>query len=292
MSKNNPEITIVCGPTAVGKTAFAIDLAEQVGGEIISADSRQIFREMDIATAKPTQDELLKVPHFLIDVLNPDESFSVGLFQQMALEKVENILAREKKPFLVGGTGLYISSVLDGYTFHGVLPDEQLRGALSLLSLDELVDQLSKADSEGLSLVDCKNKQRVIRALEIIHTTKQPLTEVLRSSNAQPYEFSIILLELPRDVLYRRIDLRIDVMLKRGVLDEVEYLGKRYGWGISSMLTLGYKQLGLYVRGEISLEDAVALFKRDSRRYAKRQLTWFENKVAKHHVVRRVVSNF
>lgn len=271
------KLIVICGPTAVGKTSYAVSLAKKIKGEIVSADSRQVYKEMDIATAKPTKAEQEGIRHHMLDIIFPQESFSVACYQHQALLAIHDVIQRGKQPILVGGTGLYISAIIEGYHVPQVMRDEKLRQQLAKKNTNVLYALLKKMDPEYAEIVDKNNKVRLIRAIEVGQKTGKKFSQ-LRTKKHIDFDINIIRLQLPRAELYRRIEERIGTMLEKGLLEEVAYLGKKYGWKIPSMLTLGYKQLGYYIRGEVSFDRAIELFKRDTRRYAKRQLTWFRNK--------------
>ncbi len=267
------------GPTAVGKTALALELAHRFPLEVVSADSRQVYRGMDIGTAKPTQAERAAVPHHVIDVVEPDEPYTLADYRRDALAAIVGIQQRRHLPVLVGGTGLYYRAVTSGMQIPEVAPDHAYRAALEARAIaeghDALHRELAARDAAAATAIDPRNVRRVIRALEVQHVTGRPF-----SQQAQPVDppFCVITigLSLDRAVLYRRVDQRVDAMMAAGLLDEVERLHARgYAWSLPSMSGIGYRQLGEYLRGERTLGEAVGRIKLDSHAYVRRQYTWF-----------------
>jgi tRNA dimethylallyltransferase len=255
-----------------------VQVARQVGGEIISADSRQLFREMSIATAKPSSAEQDGIPHHLIDFLRPDEHLTLAEYQRLAYASIEDCFQRGVQPILVGGTGLYLSAVVEGYAIPPVAPQDELRGRYLLTPLGDLVLSLRTRAPQVAESMDLCNRSRVIRALEVLEVLQD--NSLQKDKRVTPsFSFEIVELVMQRSTLYQRIEARIERMIEGGVLDEVRYLGSMYGWDLPSMTTLGYKQLGAYLRGESTFDCSVELFKRDTRRYAKRQLTWIRHKL-------------
>lgn len=275
-----PRILIIVGPTASGKTAIGVEVARLLGGEIISADSRQVYRYLDIGTAKPTAEERKEIPHHFLDRFPPDREFCAGDFGVEGREVVLEILARRHVPIVVGGSGLYVQALVDGF-FEGAGADREYRSILeerlSREGIHVLVEELRAHDPEGTSKIDTANPRRVLRALEVLHVTGKPLSVVQEEKKpAIPFRPVLFGLDVPRAVLYQRIDDRCDLMLFRGLLREVEELEKRgYADGLNALKTVGYKEAFAYRRGEISYEEMVRLFKQNSRHYAKRQMTWF-----------------
>lgn len=276
-------LIILTGPTAVGKTHLSIQLAKAVNGEIISADSMQVYRHMDIGSAKIKPEEMDGVPHHLVDCLNPDEEFNVVRFQAMAKEAMTSIYERGKIPVLVGGTGFYIQAVTGDidFTEHG--EDDSYRKSLEELAKAEgvqtLHQMLREVDPESAAAIHANNVKRVIRALEYFNQTGQPISrhnEEQRKKDS-PYNLAYFVLNDERSRLYQRIDQRIDEMLSEGLIDEVQKL-KDLGYhkGMVSMQGLGYKEILSYLDGTWSLDEAVYVLKRDTRHFAKRQITWFK----------------
>jgi tRNA dimethylallyltransferase len=266
-------ITIV-GPTGVGKTALAIELAQRLNGEIVSADSRQIYRGMDIGTGKPRSDQLAQVRHHLIDRVEPDQSYTLAEYQADAYAAIDAIFAEGKQPLLVGGTGLYIRAVTDGLTIPEVPPNPDLRAELESRSGADLYAELQQIDPAAALKIDPRNVRRTIRALEVYRETGQRFSEL---GQVQPPPFAVrrIGLTLPRAELYHRTDARVDEMIARGWLDEVRTLASKYAWSLPSMSSLGYPQLGAVLRGEVSLADAVQQIKHHTHRFVRHQYAWF-----------------
>lgn len=276
------DVLCIVGPTAVGKTKMSIELAKQLNGEIISGDSMQIYRGMDIGTAKATMDERQGIPHHLIDEKNPDEPYSVAAFQQTVRAKMEEIKSRGKLPIIVGGTGLYIKSVLYDYEFAGESESKEVDEAkYGHLSNEELHAKLATVDEAGAKDIHPNNRKRVIRALEIYETSGVKKSEMIeKQEHKMIYDACLIGLTDDRNVLYDRINKRVDTMYETGLVEEVKAL---FDEGIlaesQSIRAIGYKELYDYFKGLISLEESKELIKRNSRRYAKRQYTWFNNQM-------------
>lgn len=279
--KKRPLI-ILTGPTAVGKTAASIGLAKAVGGEIISADSMQVYRQMDIGSAKITKDEMQGIPHYLVDVLEPEEAFNVVRFQELAKEAMEEIFRNGHIPIVVGGTGFYIQALLYDIDFTENDSDLSFREELEKKAREEGAESLhallEKADPQAAAQIHPHNIKRVIRALEFNRKTGQKISEHNERERQKepPYNFAYFVLTDDRKALYERIDRRVDKMMEQGLLEEVRRLKDR---GLPrdsvSMQGLGYKELFAYLEGEYPLEEAVRIIKRDTRHFAKRQLTWF-----------------
>lgn len=275
---------MIIGPTAVGKTALSIHLAKRFKGEIISGDSMQVYKGMDIGTAKITPEETEGIPHHLIDIKEPDESFSAAEFQQLVRQKITEITNKGCLPIIVGGTGLYIQSVIYDYQFSETGGDPQLREALekeaAQAGKEALHERLRQVDPEAATVIHPNNVRRVIRALEIFHTTGKRMSE---QQSQQPdellYETALIGLTMDREMLYNRINQRVDSMIKDGLLEEVKTLWEKGIRNGQAVQAIGYKELFSYLRGEETLEEAVEQLKQNSRNYAKRQLTWFRNKM-------------
>lgn len=277
-------LIILAGPTAVGKTALSIRLAKTAGAEIISADSMQVYRHMDIGSAKITKEEMAGVPHYLVDVLEPEEEFNVVRFQQMAKEAADKIWAKGKIPLVVGGTGFYIQALLYDIDFTENDGDESYRRKLEQKASDEqgaceLYEMLKTADPGSAREIHPHNIKRVIRALEFYHQTGRKISEHNETQRRKesPYNYAYFVLTDDRGRLYERIDRRVDLMMEQGLLGEVRRLKER---GVrrdsTAMQGLGYKELYAYLDGEYPLDEAVRIIKRDTRHFAKRQLTWFK----------------
>ena len=273
------DLLVVVGPTAAGKTALSIELAEALGGEIVSADSRQIYRAMDIGTAKATAAERVRVSHHLLDIVNPDQVLTLAEYQALAYRTIEEIAAAGRLPMLAGGTGQYVSAVLEGWRIPGVAPQEALRRELEAVAAEAgplaLHEQLARLDAVAADRIDYRNVRRVIRALEVCLTTGQPISELQRKE-PPPYHVVQVGVSRPRAALYERIDRRVDAMLDAGLVEEVAALADAgYGWELPAMTGLGYRQIGQYLRGEVTLDEAVALVKKGTRRFVQQQQNWF-----------------
>ena len=278
------KVIAIIGPTAVGKTKMSIELAKALDGEIISGDSMQIYRGMDIGTAKATKQEMQGIPHYLIDIKDPAEAFSVAEFQGLASGLIEEISNRGKVPIIAGGTGLYIQSILYNYNFSVAESNPEYRlfleKRIETEGIDDVYNELRIIDPESCDRIHPNNVRRVIRALEVFHETGLTMTEYLQEQESESrYHHQIIGLTMERSLLYERINNRVDRMVGQGLLEEVKAL---YDSGIKdcqSIQAIGYKELYDYFNGNLSKEEAIELLKRNSRRYAKRQLTWFRNKM-------------
>ena len=276
-------LIILTGPTAVGKTKASIQLAKAIGGEIISADSMQVYRHMDIGSAKITSEEMQGVKHYLIDVLEPDEEFHVVKFQQLAKEAMEEIYAKGKIPIVVGGTGFYIQALLYDIDFTENNEDTAYRKELEQIAdtkgAEYLHEMLRGIDEKSAENIHANNVKRVIRALEFFKQTGQKISEhnEKEREKSSPYAFCYFVLNDKRESLYKRIELRIDEMIKEGLIAEVEALKEKgYTREMTSMQGLGYKEILDYLNGVTSFEEAVYILKRDTRHFAKRQITWFK----------------
>ena len=275
-------LIVLTGPTAIGKTSLSISLAKAVNGEIISADSMQVYKYMDIGSAKIRPEEMKGVPHYLVDVLEPEEEFHIVKFQQMAKAAMEEIYGKGKIPILVGGTGFYIQAVTRDIDFTEAKQEDAYRSELEALAEEKgaeyLHEMLQKADPASAESIHAHNVKRVIRALEFYHQNGTPISAHNEEQKAQesPYNLAYFVLNGPREILYDRIDRRVDQMLEEGLVKEVEKL-KEMGChrGMVSMQGLGYKEILACLEGEYPLEEAVRILKRDTRHFAKRQLTWF-----------------
>ncbi len=279
---NKKPFVILTGPTAVGKTALSVSLAKKINGSIISADSMQVYRYMDIGSAKITKEEMQGVRHYLIDELLPTESFHIARFQQMALQALEEIYSEGKIPILAGGTGFYIQALLYNVDFSEQDCDREYRKSLQEYAKQHgshaLFEQLRAVDPASCEKIHENNQKRIIRALEFYHLTGRPISEHNETERQKesPYRFAYFVLTEPRENLYRRINQRVDRMMELGLLDEVRRLREM---GLTrdmvSMQGLGYKELLDYLDGRTSMEEAVSIIKRETRHFAKRQMTWF-----------------
>ena len=275
-------LIVLTGPTAVGKTRLSISLAKAIGGEIISADSMQVYKYMDIGSAKIMPEEMQGIPHYLVDALMPDEEFHIVRFQQMAKEAMEKIYANGHIPILVGGTGFYIQAVTRDIDFTKAEQDQEYRTSLETLAKEKggafLHQMLEEVDPKSAQEIHENNVKRVIRALEFYHQNGSPISahNEEQQERVSPYNLAYFVLNAPRELLYQRIDKRVDEMLENGLVQEVKTLKSMgYHRGMVSMQGLGYKEILAYLDGEISLEEAERILKRDTRHFAKRQLTWF-----------------
>ncbi len=310
MNKSLPKLIAIVGPTASGKTDCAIEVAKAIGGEIISADSRTIYKQMDIGTAKPKGDRrtasevrrediegmgihgtlpsvsitdlfeekplmIEDVPHWGIDIITPDQSYSAADFKEYAEKKIEQILERGNVPILAGGTGLYIQAVVDNLQFNAPAPNEALRKELDALTHEELLARLRLVDASAEGIVDVENRRRLMRAIEVVELSGKPFAEQ-QVKGEQKYEALMLGMSIEREQLYERIDERVDIMVAQGLVDEVRALKNEYSSEAPGMNAIGYRQICQFLDGYIKLKDAIDLVKRDSRHYAKRQLTWFK----------------
>lgn len=271
-------LLVLCGPTAVGKTAAAIVLAERLGAEIVCADSRTVYRRMDIGTAKPTPAQRTRVPHHLLDIADPDQPVTLAAYGERATQAIREIRTRGRVPVLVGGTGLYVRAIVDGYAIPQVPPDESLRRRLEALESatpGALHRRLEAVDPVAAVRIHPRNTRRLIRALEVFERTGRPISELQRRAGPQSSALQIAL-TVDRSVLYRRIDERVDAQLAAGLVDEVQtLLARGYAPSLPAMQGLGYKEIIEYLQGRAALDEAVRRLKRNTRRFAKRQYTWF-----------------
>lgn len=279
-------LIVIGGPTACGKTGFSIKLAKKIGGEIISADSMQVYRYMDIGTAKVTPEEADGVPHYLIDEFDPDEEYNVMIFQQKAKAYMEEIWAKGKIPILVGGTGFYINALLYDNDFTETENDTSYREECYKLAQEQgpevLYERLQEIDPEYAANIHANNVKRVTRALEYHYLTGRKFSEhnAEQKGKETPYDAAVIILTMDREKLYERIELRIDLMMEQGLLEEVKgLLDRGYTPDLVSMQGIGYKEFIPYFNGECTLEEAVTQLKTNTRRFAKRQLTWFRRQI-------------
>lgn len=276
-------VVVIAGPTASGKTDLAINLAKQTGGEIISADSMQVYKYMNIGTAKPTVEEMQGIPHHMLDTVNPDEAFSVALYKERAEKTIHDILEKKKLPIVAGGTGLYINSLIYNIRFSETVCDEEFREKMNRIAIEkgpqELHEMLKQVDPESAEKIHFNNVKRVIRALEVYEFTKKPISQHKNESRIlpPPFEYLIFVINMDRQELYSRIDARVDRMVANGLIDEVKALKDMgYNESYTSMQGLGYKEIFRYLNNQISLDEAIRIIKRDTRHYAKRQITWFK----------------
>lgn len=271
-------LVAIVGPTATGKSRLAFHLAHTFNGEIVSADSRQIYRRMDIGTAKPSPGELSLIPHHLINIVNPNDNFSLAQYQELAYRAIDNIQQRNKLALLVGGSGLYVWSVLEGWGIPPVPPNPEFRHSLeeqAEVDKNELYQQLMQVDPVAGQRIDRRNIRRVIRALEVHRSTQTPLSQ-LQHKKAPPFKTLIIGLTADRAELYRRIDSRIDQMIEQGLVEEVKKLvNMGYDLNLPAMSGIGYKQIALFLRGELTLPAAIQQIKFETHRFVRHQYNWF-----------------
>lgn len=272
MKKSKPKVIAVVGPTASGKTSYAVSLAHKVNGEVVSADSRLVYKGFDIGTAKPSLEECEGVPHHMIDIVEPEIDYSAGLYSQDAKKAVMDILSRGKTPIVAGGTGLYFRLLLENYDVPEVPPDYELRENLSAYTYEELRRMLEKLDPRRASEIEINDKKKIIRALEMAEHLEKPLSEYKKELE---FEVEWIGLNFPREELYERINVRVEMMVKAGLVEETENLLKQYGRIKNLTCTIGYQEMIAYLDNQMTLDEAKDKLKQNSRNYAKRQLTWF-----------------
>ena len=277
-----PKVIVIGGPTASGKTSLGVELAKRINGEVISADSMQIYKDMTIGTAKPLPEEMDGIPHHLIDFVSPDERYSVADFKLDAEKKIEEILNRGKVPIVVGGTGLYIDTLIYGIEYPEIKFDEIYRNELMHKAtteegLTELYQEAKKIDPEAIQKISPNDKKRITRIIELYKATGKNKTELEKISRANDikYDYKVFAINMDREKLYERINLRVDLMIENGLIDEVNNIIKKYEKFPTAMQGLGYKEVVQFLNGEITEVEMIDKIKQESRRYAKRQLTWF-----------------
>lgn len=271
---NKPKVIAIVGATASGKTAYSIELAKRLDGEIISADSRLVYKGFNIGTAKPTIEEREGIPHYMIDIVEPEFDYSAGLYKKEGTTIIEKILKKGKTPIVVGGTGLYIDILLKNFDLPEIEANQTLRAELKKFSKSELFEKLKKLDENAAQTIDPNDCKKIIRAIEIISTTGKSLA-MSRSKNESIYEIEWIGKNFDRKILYERIDKRVDIMVKNGLLEETTSLLKKHGRIPNLVNTIGYREIIGYLDNLYSLDTAIELLKKNTRNYAKRQLTWF-----------------
>ena len=279
-TKSKLPLIVIVGPTAAGKTAVSIALAERLEGEVVSADSRYLYRGMDIGTAKPTAEEMRGIPHHLIDVADPEETWSLAVYQRQAYQVIDAIHSRGKLPILVGGTGQYVRAIIEGWRIPPQAPDPGLREALNRwaeeIGAEAFHARLRRLDADAADLIDYRNVRRVVRAMEVIFHTGERFSDLRRKQEC-PYMPILLGISREREELYQRIDRRIDLMLADGLVAEVAgLLAAGYAPDLPTMSAIGYGEIIQYLQGEISLEEAVALIKRNTRVFVRRQANWFK----------------
>lgn len=269
------KVIAVVGPTASGKTSYAVELAKDINGEVISADSRLVYKGFDIGTAKPSKDEMQGIPHYMIDITEPECDYTAGLYLREAQKIINDIISRGKTPVIAGGTGLYFRLLLENYVMPEVEPDYELRNELEKQTVQALYDMLKELDSDAADKIYSTDKKKIIRALEIVKTLNKPIHEVRGVSEETEYDVEWIGLNFPRKELYDRINRRVDFMMENGLIDETKYLLEKHGHIYNIVNTIGYQEITKYLDGEMTLEEAKDKLKQNTRNYAKRQLTWF-----------------
>ena len=279
MSK--PKVIVICGPTASGKTKLSIELAKKINGEIISADSMQIYKDMDIGTAKPSEEEKQGIKHYLLDYVSPEKRYSVAEYKKDAEKAIKEILEKGKTPIIVGGTGLYIDSLIYGIEYNDIKIDEEYRKQLEKRAEEEglqnLYEEAKKIDPKAMEKISNNDRKRIIRVLEIYKTTGKTKTEQEEESRKREiqYQYYVFALNFERQKLYERINIRVDNMIEQGLIEEVKQITEKYNKFPTAMQGLGYKEVVSYLNGEYSKEEMIEKIKMETRRYAKRQLTWF-----------------
>lgn len=277
-----PNIYVIGGPTASGKSKLAVELAKRINGEIISADSMQIYKDMNIGTAKLTKEEMQGIKHHLLDFVSPEERYSVANFKTDAKIKIEEILKKGKTPIIVGGTGLYIDSMIYGIEFQDEKIDKEYREELNELAekegLERLYEEARKIDPEAMKKISINDKKRIIRVLEIYHKTGKTKTEVEKESrkNEIKYNYKMFAITMNREKLYERIEKRVDQMIEQGLIEEVQSILNKYHKFPTAMQGLGYKEVVEYLENKLTKEEMIEKIKKKTRHYAKRQLTWFK----------------
>ena len=276
------KVIVIAGPTASGKTALSIELAKKINGEIISCDSMQIYKEMDIGTAKVTKEEMQGIKHYLIDIISPTERYTVSNFKKDSEAAIEEILAKGKVPIVVGGTGLYVNSLIYGIEYTDMEFDLKYREELMQISeteegLKELYNKACNIDAKAMEKISPNDKKRIVRVLEIYKATGKTKTEleILSRKKGVKYDFKKFAINMDREKLYDRINLRVDIMLEQGLVDEVKNIYEKYDKYPTAMQALGYKEVVEYLEEKMTYEEMVEKIKQETRRYAKRQLTWF-----------------
>ena len=276
------KVVVICGPTASGKTALSIELAKRINGEIVSADSMQIYDEMNIGTAKPDQEEMQGIKHYLIGNIKPTKRYSVSEFKKDAISAIKEIISKEKMPIVVGGTGLYVNSLVYGIDYPEIQTNLEYRKKLEKIveekGLQYLFEKAVEIDKEAMKNISPNDKKRILRVLEIYKETGKTKTELERESrkNGIPYDYKIFAINMPREILYDRINRRVDIMIEKGLIDEVSSLYEKYGESLlTSMQAIGYKEVVEFLKGNCTKEEMIEKIKMETRRYAKRQLTWF-----------------
>ena len=276
-----PKVIVICGPTASGKTGLSIELAKKINGEIISCDSMQIYKDMNIGTAKPTVEEMQGIKHYMLDFVSPNKRYSVADFKKDATSAIQTVLSHEKVPIIVGGTGLYVNSLVQNITYPEIETDLEYRNYLEERiqkeGLNTLYEEAKKIDSDAMQSISQNDKKRIMRVLELYHQTGKTKTMLEQESKLEPpaYEYIVFAINMEREKLYERINKRVDIMIEQGLIQEVENLVKKYETLPTAIQGLGYKEVISYLNGNLTKEEMIEKIKMETRRYAKRQLTWF-----------------
>lgn len=275
------KVIVICGPTASGKTALSIELAKKINGEIVSADSMQIYKDMDIGTAKPTKQEMGEIKHYLLDFVSPEDRYSVAQYKQDAKKAIKEIINKGKTPIIVGGTGLYVDSLIYEIEYNDIKLDEEYRKKLEKIAeeqgLEELYKKAVEIDPEAMKKISQNDKKRIMRVLEIYRSTGKTKTEQEKESRKNPveYDYRVFAINWDREILYQRINKRVDIMVEQGLIEEVKEILNKYDKFPTAMQGLGYKEVVDYLNGIYTKEEMIEKIKLETRRYAKRQLTWF-----------------
>lgn len=282
------DVIVICGPTASGKTALSIELAKEINGEIVSCDSMQIYKDMNIGTAKPVVEEMQGIKHYMLDIISPNERFSVADYKKEAKKAIKEIIKKGKMPIIVGGTGLYLDSLIYEIEYQDIKFDEDYRNKLEQrveeVGLEELYKEAEEIDSEAIKKISPNDKKRILRILEIYHATGKNKTEQEKESRKKEVEYNYIVyaIDWKREELYCRINKRVDIMIAQGLVNEVEEILKKYNSFPTAMQGLGYKEVVEFLENKMTKEEMIEKIKLETRRYAKRQLTWFrKNKQTK-----------
>lgn len=278
---DKPKVIVICGPTASGKTSLSISLAKKINGEIVSCDSMQIYKEMDIGSAKPTVEEMQEIKHYLVDFVSPEKRYSVSEYKEDASKAIEEIINKGKTPIIVGGTGLYLNSLIYNIQYNEMEVDLNYRRKLEKeaeeYGLEVLYNRAKEIDSEAMEKVSANDKKRITRVLEIYNATGRNKTELEKKSRKEvSYNYLIFGINMERSILYDRINKRVDIMLEQGLIEEVKNLINKYSNMPTAMQGLGYKEVKEFLDGNISKEEMIEKIKMETRRYAKRQITWFK----------------
>ena len=278
---DKPKVIVICGPTASGKTSLSISLAKKINGEIVSCDSMQIYKEMDIGSAKPTVEEMQEIKHYLVDFVSPEKRYSVSEYKEDASKAIEEIINKGKTPIIVGGTGLYLNSLIYNIQYNEMEVDLNYRRELEKeaeeYGLEVLYNRAKEIDPEAMEKVSANDKKRITRVLEIYNATGRNKIELEKKSRKEvPYNYLIFGINMERSILYDRINKRVDIMLEQGLIEEVKNLINKYSNMPTAMQGLGYKEVKEFLDGNISKEEMIEKIKMETRRYAKRQITWFK----------------